>query len=283
MPSPSLLESCLQTYSFDACGPHFTPSACTFSIAGGDQSNCLTLPVPSTLPDTPCSHPGSNVTPSATPPSPGPHSVPTSPLPTREVSPTPTRLPSAPRAPSHGSWVQPNWLLLLRALAKNPVFYLMSQTGIQKLRGNLVLVFTDKHRHTTHNCTNPVHYREETGQKNQGVRGVQNASTNAPQTRPQPWEGRSGERTIQHTGRRACHRNTQYIGTQARRQEALKRALGRPCQGGWVPRPLLQTWAEVPLPRAPQAVKGRRPPCRRPGWVGGTRAHFRKLQEQGFR
>lgn len=162
MPSPSLLESCLQTYSFDACGPHFTPSACTFSIAGGDQSDCLTLlPVPSTLPDTPCSHPGSNVTPSATPPSPGPHSVPTSHLPTREVSPTPTQLPSAPRAPSHGSWVQPNCLLLLRALAKNPVFYLMSHTGIQKLSGNLVLVFTDKHRHTTHNCTNPVHYREE--------------------------------------------------------------------------------------------------------------------------
>ena len=56
----------------------------------------------------------------------------------------------------------------------------MSQTGIEKSRGTLILGLIDRHRHTTDRCTNPTNTEKKRLHRTRESLGFEIISTNSP-------------------------------------------------------------------------------------------------------
>ena len=70
----------------------------------------------------------------------------------------------------------------------------MSQTGIEKSRGTLILGLIDRHRHTTDRCTNPTNTEKKRLHRTRESLGFEIISTNSP-NEGQGGGGAGGEKT----------------------------------------------------------------------------------------
>lgn len=75
----------------------------------------------------------------------------------------------------------------------------MSQTGIEKSRGTLILGLIDRHRHTTDRCTNPTNTEKKRLHRTRESLGFEIISTNSPS------EGQGGGRAGGEKTRSTTH------------------------------------------------------------------------------
>lgn len=122
----------------------------------------------------------------------------------------------------------------------------MSPIGIGKSKGTLVLVFLDKHGHTTHRCTNPVQDREGRLHRTRAPWGWKRSTHS-------PGGGARGEDSSRtHSVNKLSAEIQRTSETRREDSKALKRALGMPRRGGQDP---------GTLPTQPRAEKGSQPPA----------------------
>lgn len=111
-------------------------------------------------------------------------------------------------------------------------------------------MFLETNRHPTHNCTNPTHCRARTLDRPRGVLGWGTSVQIVPHT-PACSPGRTGQpATTSTSGTNAPTTEIQSRSDNRREDsEALKRLWGCHVKGARILRPLLQTQAELHVPR----------------------------------